>query len=587
MLRLLMTLVVTSAVYGVTNGFFPGGDEAQAAAPAPVTATGQTSSYASFDDGALHPGVAWPVQRFTNNNNGTVTDNLTGLTWLKDANCTAISGTIDKSKGTPVGTLSWDKALTWSNALASGVCSLTDGSHAGDWRLPNARELESLVDISNIGPALPSAHPFSNVPAVNFSTYWSSSSFSIGGPNAAWYVDMLDGGVNHFSDKTNPGYVWPVRGGQSGLPVISVSPTKKSFDNITVGSTSAPQTFTISNSGKANLIVSAVSLAGGDPGLFTLTPGNGTTGSCGPTPTIAPAGNCTVSVSFTPTSIGAYAATLRIASNDPVNANMDVTLIGTGTTPPPPIPHTISTAVVGGNGSITCTTPVNTGGTSTCTIVPASNYHLADIVDNSLDLNNNVDKLAAVVNNQYTITNVTADHVVAGTFVHNAVLSAFSMPATTTSLKVPVTSFTASYASKYLITELSIAPDVDNFYWSDAVPTDYTFSAAGDMTAYAWVKDEAGNVSPSISVPVAFPSLQAAYDSAAAANVDVHLTTVGSMPANTGTAPEFVAGSGKTVAIKGGYDAANRMQGGVSLVTGSMKVKSGKVIAEGLGLRTP
>jgi hypothetical protein len=51
---------------------------------APVPKTGQTTSYASGDDGALQKGVAWPTPRFTDNSNGTVTDKLTGLIWMKD-----------------------------------------------------------------------------------------------------------------------------------------------------------------------------------------------------------------------------------------------------------------------------------------------------------------------------------------------------------------------------------------------------------------------------------------------------------------------------------------------------------------------
>ena len=55
--------------------------------PAPVHKTGQTTSYATGDDGDLEKGVAWPNPRFTDNSDGTVTDNLTGLIWLKNANC--------------------------------------------------------------------------------------------------------------------------------------------------------------------------------------------------------------------------------------------------------------------------------------------------------------------------------------------------------------------------------------------------------------------------------------------------------------------------------------------------------------------
>jgi len=106
---------------------------------APVEKTGQTPTVPenpaqTGSDGDLQKGVTWPNPRFTDNTDGTVTDNLTGLIWLKDANC-------DESKN-------WANALTWCNSLASGACGLTDNSVAGDWRLPNVKELHSLIDLS-------------------------------------------------------------------------------------------------------------------------------------------------------------------------------------------------------------------------------------------------------------------------------------------------------------------------------------------------------------------------------------------------------------------------------------------------------
>jgi hypothetical protein len=84
------------------------------AAPADLPKTGQTTSYSTGDDGDLERGVAWPSPRFTDNGNGTVKDNLTGLIWLKDANCF--------SRRT------WAQALSDANSLANGSCGLTDGS---------------------------------------------------------------------------------------------------------------------------------------------------------------------------------------------------------------------------------------------------------------------------------------------------------------------------------------------------------------------------------------------------------------------------------------------------------------------------
>jgi hypothetical protein len=110
---------------------------------APVPKTGQITSYGTRDDGALHKAAASPTPRFTDNNNGTVTDNLTKLIWMKNANA--------------FGMKTWSDALSCANGLKSGDAGtgLTDGSKAGDWRLPNVREFQSLVDYGLINPALP------------------------------------------------------------------------------------------------------------------------------------------------------------------------------------------------------------------------------------------------------------------------------------------------------------------------------------------------------------------------------------------------------------------------------------------------
>jgi len=158
-------------------------------------------------DGAFKKGVAWPDPRFTDNNDGTVTDNLTGLVWLKNANCSDTVGGIAKIN---LYYLLWHDALTWSNNLASGTCGLTDGSVAGDWRLPNRRELSSLVDRQNLDPALPTVHPFLNVGTSN--GYLTSSSYEFY-PLYAYYVQMSNGMLGN-SNKFGGGFVWPVRDGQ-------------------------------------------------------------------------------------------------------------------------------------------------------------------------------------------------------------------------------------------------------------------------------------------------------------------------------------------------------------------------------------
>jgi hypothetical protein len=66
-----------------------------------------------------------------------------------------------------------------------------------------------------------------------------------------------------------------------------------------------------------------------------------------------------------------------------------------------------------------------------------------------------------------------------------------------------------------------------------------------------------------------------------------HLKAAETIPADTGPDSEFIAGSDKDVVIAGGYDASNQTRSGVTVVTGAMKIRLGKVIAEGIALRKP
>jgi hypothetical protein len=168
---------------------------------------GSISCLGTGQDGDLQTGVPWPYPRFTDNGDGTVTDHLTKLIWLKNANC--------------FGVKTWADALSEANGLADGDCGLTDGSVAGDWRLPNVRELPSLVHYGVFQPAVPNTagtgqwsegDPFTGVLG---SFYWVSSTY--GNPTiSAWAVNMNFGNV-FGTVKTSSNYVWPVRGGQSRL----------------------------------------------------------------------------------------------------------------------------------------------------------------------------------------------------------------------------------------------------------------------------------------------------------------------------------------------------------------------------------
>jgi hypothetical protein len=141
--------------------------------------------------------------RFVDLGNGTVQDTSTGLIWLKNANC--------------FGTKAWQDAMDTAASLADGQCGLTDGSVAGDWRLPTKEEWEALFDTNYHGPALSNAagtgqwsegDAFNNVQSYY---YWSSTPYE-SSTDYAWRVNLSNGYVS-YGYKPGSGYVWPVRGG--------------------------------------------------------------------------------------------------------------------------------------------------------------------------------------------------------------------------------------------------------------------------------------------------------------------------------------------------------------------------------------
>ena len=169
-----------------------------AGSSAGVPKTGQTTLYVSGDDGDLEKGVAWPSPRFTDNSNDTVTDNLTGLMWLKNADAG------NDCAGSDVGTETWANAL-----LSAAACNTASFAGHTDWRLPNLREMQSLIDYGRASPALPSDLPFTSVQSNN---YWTSTT-NAGYSSNAWVVYLGVGFVVDVS-KASTVYVWPVRGGE-------------------------------------------------------------------------------------------------------------------------------------------------------------------------------------------------------------------------------------------------------------------------------------------------------------------------------------------------------------------------------------
>jgi uncharacterized delta-60 repeat protein len=186
--------------------------------PTVVPRTGQTSCYntdgtvfsctGTSQDGETQKGMPWPVNRFTDNGDQTITDKLTGLAWAKDGGTPNV-GISPLCSG---GVLNWQGALDYVKCL-----NITDigAGYLGhtDWRLPNINELASLV---NAEPAITgnwlNTQGYANVQPAG---YWSSTTAVPVNLGYAWGIDM-SAGVLGTIDKTVTFYAWPVRTGQPG-----------------------------------------------------------------------------------------------------------------------------------------------------------------------------------------------------------------------------------------------------------------------------------------------------------------------------------------------------------------------------------
>ena len=154
------------------------------------------------DDGTLQRGATLHYKLL---NNGTIKDLNTGLIWemkCSGAGCAPLHDVSNLYRWSGDGTQEtiWD----WlEDVNAEGG---TGYAGRDDWRIPNVRELQSIVDY---GVFFPPIDPIFGPTAV--SLYWSSTTGAVS-PSDAWFVIFGLGSVN-ADGKSNTLSVRAVRGG--------------------------------------------------------------------------------------------------------------------------------------------------------------------------------------------------------------------------------------------------------------------------------------------------------------------------------------------------------------------------------------
>jgi hypothetical protein len=156
------------------------------------------------------------TDRYVDLNDGTVLDRHTGLVWLKDANCAFLSPN------------NWADANMKAAMIETGICGLTDGSWAKDWRLPTKTEwMATVAEARAMGCKNPALTDLTGTVcyssgiqwAVNVDFtgcgYWTSTPhFSV--HEIAPYVHLSNGGFGPGDKANNCFYAWPVRRGPEG-----------------------------------------------------------------------------------------------------------------------------------------------------------------------------------------------------------------------------------------------------------------------------------------------------------------------------------------------------------------------------------
>lgn len=139
-----------------------------------------------------------PDAIYTIQTNGTVTDGRTGLMWK------ACSEGQIWSSSTCAGSAS---RFTWAQAMAKAKAT----SFAGysDWRVPNIKELQTLVEECRVNPSINETV----FPSTVWSAFWSSSPAASSSSDASWFVLFYGGDTSFGTVRSSVNYVRLVRAG--------------------------------------------------------------------------------------------------------------------------------------------------------------------------------------------------------------------------------------------------------------------------------------------------------------------------------------------------------------------------------------
>jgi hypothetical protein len=279
---------------------------------------------------------------------GTVIHTKTGLMWKRCAEGQTWDG------ATCTGGAS---NFNWQNALAAAA-NLTFAGYS-DWRLPNVKELQTIVEYCGYNPAI-NQTIFPATQGSEGNPFWSASSVGL-----TLGVPFEDGGL-FFGSENNEFRVRLARGGQSfdyfDLLTVGTVTVSKAVSGAAAGSVPAGTNFPITLTCGATVFNANATTA--TPAVFTNVPLRDCTVTEGTLPTIA-------GVTWgTPTFNPSATVTVTAGATTPVTVTntAEVTTYAITTSANPTT-----------GGTVSCTpNPVNHGATATCTATPSAGYTFAN-----------------------------------------------------------------------------------------------------------------------------------------------------------------------------------------------------------------
>ncbi|MEI7765218.1 MAG: fibronectin type III domain-containing protein [bacterium] len=331
--------------------------------------------------------------------------------------------------------------------------------------------------------------------------------------------------------------------------------------NVSVSLIATAYTFAGPSSGDVNNASTDFTITPNNPytGIITITPSG--SGSSGLSPIIKTFLNSSTTQTFIITPLVSGSITLTPTNSTGITNPSNINFIANAV-----VPGAV-TSVVATSGdtiaSVSFIAPVNNGGSE------ITGYTVTSIPSGGIDTDAGTIKTTHVITNlvngtHYTFTVRTTNVAGLGAVSNESneiipsdttppVVTGFSIPVTSGSLTVDITSLSATdkYGiAGYKLTETSSSPLPGSVGWTDTVPANYTFASSGLKTLYAWVKDSSGNVSLSLSTQVTISIISSNYSFSGPTSGYVNNTstyfTVTPIGSYTGTITITPTGSGST-----------------------------------------